>query len=59
MNMAARMIKTHLCGIIDAVVSKLPNAGAESVDSRIRRIKYRACGFGSQLHLCPARASTA
>ncbi len=45
MKKAARTIKTHLWGIINAVVLKRTNATAESVNSRIQRIKYRACGF--------------
>ena len=45
MKKVARTIKTHLWGIINAVVLKKTNAAAESVNSRIQRIKHRACGF--------------
>lgn len=41
----ARMIKKHLWGIINAIVLKQTNATAESINSRIQRIKRRACGF--------------
>jgi len=49
MKKAARTIKTHLWGIINAVVLKKTNATAESINSRIQRIKYRACGFRNRL----------
>lgn len=45
MKKAARTVKEHLWGIINAVVLKKTNAAAESVNSRIQRIKHRACGF--------------
>jgi transposase len=38
-------IKTHLWGIINAVVLKRTNGAAESMNARIQRIKARACGF--------------
>jgi len=41
----ARTIKTHLWGIINAIVLNKSNAAAESVNSRIQRVKARACGF--------------
>lgn len=40
-----RTIKTHLWGIINAIVLKKSNAAAESVNSRIQRVKVRACGY--------------
>lgn len=45
---AARTIKRHLWGIINAVVLKLHNGHAESMNSRIQRIKRRACGLRSR-----------
>jgi transposase len=41
----ARMIKAHLWGIINAVVLKADNGGAESINSRIKMIKVRSRGF--------------
>lgn len=41
----ATTIKTHLWGIINAIVLQRTNAAAESMNSRIQRVKARACGF--------------
>ncbi len=41
----ARTIKAHLWGIINAVVLKADNGGAESINSRIKMIKVRSRGF--------------
>jgi transposase len=41
----AKIINDHLQGIINAVVLKKTNAKAESINSRIQKIKRRACGF--------------
>ncbi|HVZ39246.1 MAG TPA: transposase, partial [Candidatus Kapabacteria bacterium] len=41
----ATTMKTHLWGIINAIVLKRTNAAAESMNSRIQRVKARACGF--------------
>jgi len=41
----ARIIKDHLWAIINAVVLKADNGGAESINSRIKMIKVRSCGF--------------
>lgn len=41
----AATFRRHLDGIINAVVLKKTNATAESVNSRIQRLKYRACGY--------------
>jgi transposase len=38
-------IKEHLWGILNAIVLKRTNAIAESINSRIQKIKARACGF--------------
>ena len=40
-----RMVKNHLYGIVNAVVHRATNAMAESVNSRIQRVKKMACGF--------------
>lgn len=40
-----RTIKKHLWGIINAIVLKQSNGIAESINSRIQRVKARACGF--------------
>jgi transposase len=42
---AARMIREHLWGIINAIVHQATNAGSESMNAKIQRIKKRACGF--------------
>lgn len=42
---AARMIRDHLHGIINAIVLKATNARAESVNAKIQRVKRMACGF--------------
>jgi transposase len=39
------MVKTHLWGIINAVVHDVTNAAAESFNARIQKIKSMACGF--------------
>lgn len=41
----ARMIKKHLWGIINAIVTNTSNAGAESINSRIKMVKVRSRGF--------------
>lgn len=41
----ARTIKDHLWGIINAIVLKANNGGAESINSRIKMIKVRSRGF--------------
>ncbi|MGH8572997.1 MAG: ISL3 family transposase, partial [Gammaproteobacteria bacterium] len=45
MKKAARMIKKHLDGIVNAVLLGVSNAMAESLNSKIQRIKRTACGF--------------
>jgi transposase len=45
----ARMIGEHLWGIINAVILKVDNGGAESINSRIQMIKIRARGFRNKL----------
>lgn len=41
----AQTIKRQLWGILNAIVLNLHNGHAESMNSRIQRIKHRACGF--------------
>jgi len=41
----ARMIKRHLDGILNAVVSGITNARSEAVNARIQWLKKTACGF--------------
>jgi transposase len=41
----ARMVKNHLEGILNAIVHRVTNAGAESMNSRIQELKRRARGF--------------
>lgn len=45
MKKAARTVKNHLWGILNAVVTKVTNATAESLNSNIRKIKRAACAF--------------
>ena len=42
---AAKMVREHLWGILNAVVLKATNAVSESVNAKIQWIKYTACGF--------------
>lgn len=41
----AKMIKSHLWGIINAIILGVNNAYAEGINSRIQHIKKMACGF--------------
>lgn len=45
MKRVARMVRAHLEGIINAIVLRATNAGAESVNAKVQRIKRMACGF--------------
>lgn len=45
MKHAARTIRKHMWGIVNAVVLKLTNAGSESQNAKIQWIKKQACGF--------------
>lgn len=42
---AALTIKAHLWGMLNAIVLQQNNSHAEGMNSRIQRIKQRACGF--------------
>jgi len=41
----ARLVQRHLDGIINAIVLRVTNAGAESINSRIQKVKRMANGF--------------
>lgn len=45
MRRVARMVKRHLWGIINAIVLKVTNSTAESINRKIQWIKNNACGF--------------
>lgn len=45
MRKVALTIKAHLWGILNAIVLKRSNGHTEGMNSRIQRIKQRACGF--------------
>lgn len=45
MRKAARTVRDHLWGILNAIVLGVSNARAESANSRIQKMKARACGF--------------
>lgn len=40
-----RTVRTHLWGILNAIMLKATNAIAESINATIQKIKARACGF--------------
>lgn len=42
---AGRMIRSHLEGVLNAVVSGVTNAVSEGLNSRVQMLKQRACGF--------------
>lgn len=44
----ARMIRDHLKGILKAIVHNVTNAGSESINAKIQKIKAMACGFSSR-----------
>ena len=41
----AKMIRQHLEGILNAVVLDATNAGSESINAKIQKVKRMACGF--------------
>ena len=45
MKKADKTVKNHLWGIINAIVLKVSNGPAESINSRIKTVKVRARGF--------------
>jgi transposase len=67
----ARMVKTHLPGILNAVVTGVTNARSEAVNAKVQWIKYTARGFRNRdrfrtaiyfhlggLDLCPKLAAS-
>lgn len=42
---AAKTIKNHLWGIINAIILKVSNGPAESINSRLKTVKVRYRGF--------------
>lgn len=42
---AARTVRRHLWGIVNAIVLKVTNAGSESINAKIQRLKKWACGY--------------
>jgi transposase len=42
---AARTVRNHLWGILNAIVQDTTNAAAESMNAKIQRIKRMACGY--------------
>ncbi|MBA3710256.1 MAG: transposase [Planctomycetes bacterium] len=47
----AKTIKTHLWGILNAIVTASTNAIGESLNARIQKIKAMACGFRNRARL--------
>jgi transposase len=45
MKKVAAMLKSHLWGILNAMVLNVNNGHAESANAKIQRIKARACGY--------------
>lgn len=45
MKRVARMVQRNLWGIVNAIVLKVSNAQAESINSKIQWVKRMACGF--------------
>lgn len=50
----ARTIKEHLWGILNAIVLKVSNGPAESINSRIKTIKVRSRGFRNKTRFANA-----
>jgi len=46
---AARTIRNHLGGILNAVLLRATNATSESINARIQRVKRMACGFRNRV----------
>jgi len=45
MQAAAKIIRRRLWGILNAIVLNLHNGHADNMNSRIQRLKHRACGY--------------
>ena len=41
----SRMIREHLWGIVNAIILRATNGPAEGINSRIKTVKVRSCGF--------------
>ncbi len=54
MKEAAKTVKKHLWGIINAIVLKVSNGPAESINSRIKSIKVRARGYRNKQRFATA-----
>jgi transposase len=39
------MVKSHLQGIVNAVVLQVTNAGSELIKAKIQKAKLKACGY--------------
>ena len=50
------MIKRHLDGIVTAVVTRVTNARAESINAGVQKLKYSARGFRDRHLLSPRRS---
>lgn len=48
MKKAARTVREHLWGILNAIVLRASNGPTESINARIQKIKRMACGFRSR-----------
>jgi transposase len=45
MKKVALMFRRHMWGIINAIITKADNGHAESINSKIQKIKRQSCGF--------------
>jgi len=45
MRKVAKSIRSHLWGILNAIMHRATNAKAEAINSRIQWLKKRACGY--------------
>ncbi len=45
MRKVAKSIRSHLWGILNAIMHRVTNAKAEAINSRIQWLKKRACGY--------------
>jgi len=54
MKKVATTILNHLWGIINAIVLDVHNGHAESINSRIKMMKIRRCGFRNKIRFCNA-----
>lgn len=55
---AAKIIKNHLWGIINAIILKVSNGSVESINSRIKTVKVRSRRFRNDERLQPPFIST-